>query len=66
VPKTSGRAASIGAGNGCGYLTAAEKASELKVDRATLYRWRRTGIGLAWFRLGPKLVRYLPEKSVTS
>jgi hypothetical protein len=66
VPKTSESAAPIGVENAGGYLTTEEKARKLRVDRATLYRWRRAGIGPAWVRLGPKLVRYFPEKSVTS
>jgi hypothetical protein len=65
VPETSESAAPIGVGNSGGYyLTVEEKAREIGV-RATLYRWRRAGTGPAWVRLGPKLVRYLPENSVT-
>jgi hypothetical protein len=42
-------------------LTAQEKADELRVSLATLYRWRREGRGPKWIRIpGSRLIRYRP------
>jgi predicted DNA-binding transcriptional regulator AlpA len=35
-----------------------EVASLLRVDRATLRRWREKGTGPKFLRIGPKLIRY--------
>lgn len=34
------------------YMTIREVADLLGVDRSTLYRWRRAGIGPPWIRIG--------------
>ena len=39
-------------------LSPAQVAIELGVTYQTLWRWRQAGYGPAWFRLGPRLVRY--------
>ena len=42
-------------------LSSTEKAKELGVTRETLRRWRLAGTGPAWKRVGPNIIRYLPE-----
>jgi hypothetical protein len=42
-------------------LSPTEKAKELGVTRETLRRWRLAGTGPAWKRVGPNIIRYLPE-----
>jgi predicted DNA-binding transcriptional regulator AlpA len=39
-------------------LAEREVATLLRVDRATLRRWRERQTGPLFFRLGPKLIRY--------
>ena len=35
-----------------------EVADYLGVVKQTLFRWRQTGYGPAWMRLGPRIIRY--------
>jgi predicted DNA-binding transcriptional regulator AlpA len=44
------------------YLTEAEFAACYHLGRRTVQRWRRTGDGPAWCRLGPRRIVYrLPD-----
>jgi excisionase family DNA binding protein len=40
------------------YLTEAEAAALLRVGRRSLERWRVSGDGPAWVRMGPRRVLY--------
>lgn len=49
----------------CGVMTLladTEVAAILKVDRATLRRWRESNTGPCYVRIGPKLIRYRQEE----
>jgi predicted DNA-binding transcriptional regulator AlpA len=43
------------------FLADTEVAALLKVDRATLRRWRERNTGPSYLRIGPKLIRYEQE-----
>jgi predicted DNA-binding transcriptional regulator AlpA len=45
-------------GNGSIYLTEGEFAERYHLGRRTVQRWRVTGDGPAWVRLGPRRVLY--------
>jgi len=44
--------------NGETYLSEAEFAARFGLGRRTLQRWRQTGEGPKWCRLGPKRILY--------
>jgi len=35
-----------------------ELAAYLEVAKQTLFRWRQSGYGPAWMRVGPRIIRY--------
>lgn len=35
-----------------------ELADYLEVAKQTLFRWRQSGYGPAWMRIGPRIIRY--------
>lgn len=39
-------------------MSTQELADYLEVAPQTIYRWRQSGYGPAWIRVGPRIIRY--------